>query len=75
MSQGLGLECFFFCSTSLPLDGFNLHFQATVHSSKQGRQYISATLNYFFQDYQKNFGERRESNLGPLGAKRERYPL
>ena len=25
--------------------------------------------------HRKKFRERRESNLGPLGAKRERYPL
>ena len=44
---GLASPSTFFCSTSfchkLVLDGFDQHFQATVHCSKQRRRLTSAT--------------------------------
>ena len=63
-------------ATSL-LDGFHQHFQATVHTSKQGRRLTQQHQSYFSKNNSKlswkKLWEHWDSNPGRLGGKRERY--
>ena len=61
----------------LVLDGFDQHFQATVHTSKQGRRLTQQHQSYFSKNNsklsRKKLWEHWDSNPGRLGGKRERY--